>query len=1740
MDTIILHNLRITPNPPGNDTLPRNARLSAQLIIEDVVHDETEPVEEESDAWILGEAFLISVIYPAFIIGIVQVDENGAKIYHGTIEIVTEQIQTPASQRETYFVVQTSTEDDRDFFLELSFTGYLTTSNINKGPSPSTVISVARSMELEAIIVLLIQILISDTAFMSPDQGLLSTIHGALLKFPQDDIQIPRSLGLLANIHLARYDAFLKMTGDDADKYPMYPVYHSGINMATSMLEKTLTLAAIDHPKKQWMMISLCTCYQRRMVQEIAKPLIFRNVALKMLKVACNIDDCEKQKPILSNYLGVALENCFERNDSRADLDFSIAAHEDAVRLTSDDAPHKLSFLTGLMASLSARVDLHGAAEDTRRLLDVKRETLRLTPDDNPAKPGLLMSLGHSFFLQFKEGGNQSDVNDSVRLYEQALELVSETDPLKPSILNNLAASLSTRGTAADFSRETQLIYEAVGLTPHADPEKVQFLRNLGNSIRSHIRRGGWNAVEFQKYAEAVQSSIPSLSVGDDLDILVQDFNIFIKLDMKELSTPIILDEILPHFASTITAIPDSCLSKPLVLFDFGSLLYRIFEKCKERQLVDQSVLFLEQSVTLSSSSPSKNALWINNLALVYLSRYVHFNALPDLEKAMDLSTTTSNLLSNDHKDRPFFLRTISNSHLQRFLKEGNMQHLDQAIEIYRDALATLPESIPQRFGWLKELGSAYLRRFEELSEPGDIDKAIQTLEEGLKGLHNEPTSKDECILNLARSMFFRFNQSCQMGDLYRAVAYLEIPSWLSLSGDADLASFITERYDDMLKLFHKFSGMADINACVHEMVVIIGDRETLDETALDAIGTFLSIRLGELQGAIEPTTLDSLEKAVELISDMHPKKGMWLRMLAGVFTQRFDIFRDGENLDKAISLYEEAIRHHGSSSGSSSRLFSLAISLDVSLNRRFYQSGNITDLNKSIGILQDTVAICPDEERTKYLLLHNLGRSLMQRYDLLGDIVDFNKSAIAYQDAMDLSPSDNPDSHTIRANIGNVYSRKFKITGDIDDARHAIDLLKVNMESLSDQDPMKIDALTRYSMAILDRYWHFHNTDDLNEAIVILETLLSQVPEESSRKANILHDLGSALAQRFVQLGELDDINRCLSLYNSARGMMDERDPMKYMLLFDIGRWLPTRYERLHDAKDLDDADKALAEASLIQSSPYRWRFRAASLRGYWCQSTQHGDPIEGYTAVMQLLPNLAWLGISIQNRQYQLFEVGEVVLDAVAAAIKCSRYDLALGWLEQGRSVTWGQIFELRVPADALLPTYPDIARKFTEVSTALSNMESNHDNDRHKSPSYVYEENLKQSGSQLYHELADERDKLLKQIRALDGFQDFLKPKDKASLQRASAKGPVVAVNIDKFGCDALVLLADRERVLHIPLTDFSASEAYDLMKNLKRLLRSATRMRGNTRAPRRSPLSRRVSQNPENAFQDILAKLWTGVAKPILDGIGFTSPYPEDSHPPHIWWCLTGPATMLPIHAAGLYGIDDPSQTRSKLSDYVVSSYIPSLTALINCMEPRRIRKSNLVAISLPMESGLPFTQAEIEAIRKYNASFPVSTLIESEATLENVLLQMQSAGWVHFACHGVQNVDNPNLSALMLSGGAKLTLSDISKLSLPHAELAFLSACQTATGDELLPEEAIHLAAGMLAAGYQGVVGTMWSTFDDDGPKIADIFYSRLFKNPTPDPADAAYALHAAVKALREDRSQKVSFFAWVPFVHYGL
>lgn len=160
------------------------------------------------------------------------------------------------------------------------------------------------------------------------------------------------------------------------------------------------------------------------------------------------------------------------------------------------------------------------------------------------------------------------------------------------------------------------------------------------------------------------------------------------------------------------------------------------------------------------------------------------------------------------------------------------------------------------------------------------------------------------------------------------------------------------------------------------------------------------------------------------------------------------------------------------------------------------------------------------------------------------------------------------------------------------------------------------------------------------------------------------------------------------------------------------------------------------------------------------------------------------------------------------------------------------------------------------------------------------------------------------------------------------------------------------------------------------------------------------------------------------------------------------------------------------------------------------------------------------------------------LEKDQATPQAVLGAMVESDCVHIACHGLQKIHKPTESYFALHGG-NLTLAEITKRPLKNKGLAFLSACQTATGDAKMPDEAIHLAAGMLVAGYPTVIATMWSIEDEDAPLVSDKVYGEILKDGKLGEARVARALHAAVNDLRE-KIGEVNFYRWVPYIHLGV
>jgi len=198
--------------------------------------------------------------------------------------------------------------------------------------------------------------------------------------------------------------------------------------------------------------------------------------------------------------------------------------------------------------------------------------------------------------------------------------------------------------------------------------------------------------------------------------------------------------------------------------------------------------------------------------------------------------------------------------------------------------------------------------------------------------------------------------------------------------------------------------------------------------------------------------------------------------------------------------------------------------------------------------------------------------------------------------------------------------------------------------------------------------------------------------------------------------------------------------------------------------------------------------------------------------------------------------------------------------------------------------------------------------------------------------------------------------------------------------------------------------------------------------------------------------------------------------KSATPVRVHWCPTSILAFLPLHAAGLHG---GTKTESTM-DYMTSSYTPTLTALLGRSKDFiPSDESKMVVIVEP--KSLPYSRGELVKIKEHIPSEILTTLGDTHsnpATISEVLRQLPTASIVHFACHGKQDARNPLNSALILEDG-ELSVMKIMQQEMRDPQLAFLSACETATGVLEVPDESMHIAASLLGAGFRGVVGTMW-------------------------------------------------------------
>ena len=142
----------------------------------------------------------------------------------------------------------------------------------------------------------------------------------------------------------------------------------------------------------------------------------------------------------------------------------------------------------------------------------------------------------------------------------------------------------------------------------------------------------------------------------------------------------------------------------------------------------------------------------------------------------------------------------------------------------------------------------------------------------------------------------------------------------------------------------------------------------------------------------------------------------------------------------------------------------------------------------------------------------------------------------------------------------------------------------------------------------------------------------------------------------------------------------------------------------------------------------------------------------------------------------------------------------------------------------------------------------------------------------------------------------------------------------------------------------------------------------------------------------------------------------------------------------------------------------------------------------------------------------------------------VLDRLKSSEIFHFAGHAVNSV---NRVGLVLAGGEILSARDIADIRPLRLNLAVLSACDSANGDQGSSTDTDSLARTLLAAGVSHVVASRWRVDSAVTRRWMSAFYSALLAGKSP-----ADSLRAASTALRSDPLLHHPYY-WASFAVFG-
>jgi CHAT domain-containing protein len=198
------------------------------------------------------------------------------------------------------------------------------------------------------------------------------------------------------------------------------------------------------------------------------------------------------------------------------------------------------------------------------------------------------------------------------------------------------------------------------------------------------------------------------------------------------------------------------------------------------------------------------------------------------------------------------------------------------------------------------------------------------------------------------------------------------------------------------------------------------------------------------------------------------------------------------------------------------------------------------------------------------------------------------------------------------------------------------------------------------------------------------------------------------------------------------------------------------------------------------------------------------------------------------------------------------------------------------------------------------------------------------------------------------------------------------------------------------------------------------------------------------------------------------------------------------------------------------------FAPSATVLQRGEQTAEVSKTSAISHKRLLAVGyngtlhgqtLQFTEAEVQTVAGLMGG---QAWTGSETKKEQLRQMAESLQYLHIACHGWFNHEQPLESYVETGAGERLTAQEVRQNWRLQAELVTLSACQTGVSAVLRGDEPMGLIRAFLSAGARAVLVSQWPVADLPTFLLMQNFYGRL-QTGTP----ISRALQQTQKWLRE-------------------